>query len=99
MELKHSANGLIIFFINYRPVLNNGPKGLPRNPPDCIVLDNWVFESLISVDELFAKGLLQRFATYPSVNNNSCEKLILSSELAIIFEDNLKTTFYLLFTY
>ena len=28
-------NGLITFFINYSPVFNNGPRGLPRNPPDC----------------------------------------------------------------
>ena len=34
------ANGLIAFFINGNPVFNNGPSNLPRNPPDCIVLDN-----------------------------------------------------------
>ena len=41
MELRHS-NGLIKFFINGSPVFNNGPRSLPRNPPDCIILDNWV---------------------------------------------------------
>ena len=30
------ADGLITFFINVNPVFNNGPRSLPRNPPDCI---------------------------------------------------------------
>ena len=34
------ANGLIKFFINGNPVFSNRPKSLPRNPPDCIILDN-----------------------------------------------------------
>ena len=58
---------------------------------DCIILDNKVFENLISIDELFAKAL-QRFVTCLLVNNNSCGKLVSSSELLIIFDDNLKTT-------
>ena len=64
---------------------------LPRNPPDCIILDNLLFDNLISVHKLFAKAL-PIFATCLLVNNNSCEKLILLSELSIIFDDNLKTT-------
>ena len=35
---------------------NNGPTSLPRNQSDCIVLDNWVFDNLLSVDELVAKA-------------------------------------------
>ena len=46
------ANGLITFSIKGNPLFSNGP----RNPPDCIILDNWVFGNLISVDELFAKA-------------------------------------------
>ena len=34
------AYGLITFFISDNPVFSNGPRGLPRNPPDCIILDN-----------------------------------------------------------
>ena len=30
-------------------------KILSRNPSECIILDNWGFDNLISVDELFAK--------------------------------------------
>ena len=34
------ANGLITFFINGSLVFNNRPRSLPRNHPDCIILDN-----------------------------------------------------------
>ena len=85
------ANGLITFFINGNPVFSNGPRSLPRNPSDCIILDNWVFYSLISVDKLFAEDL-RRFATCLLANNNSCGKLILSSKFPIICDANLKTT-------
>ena len=51
------ASGLITFFIKGNPVFSNGPRSLPRNPPACIILDNWVFDSLILTDELFAKAL------------------------------------------
>ena len=34
------ANCLIIFFISGNPVFSNGSSNLPRNPPDCIILDN-----------------------------------------------------------
>ena len=40
------ANGLITFFINGSPGFNNEPRSLPRNPPDYIILDNWVFDDL-----------------------------------------------------
>ena len=33
------ANGLITFFIGGNPVFSNGPSNLPRNPPDCFILD------------------------------------------------------------
>ena len=56
------ADGLITLFINGSPVFNNGPRSIPINPPDSIILDNWVFDNLISVDELFAK-VLRRLAT------------------------------------
>ena len=44
------AYGLITFFIGGNPVFSNGQSNPPRNPPDCIVLDN-VFDNLISVDK------------------------------------------------
>ena len=88
------ANGLIAFIINSSPVFNNVPRSLSRNPPDCIVLDSWVFDNLISIDALFAKTL-HRLATCLLVNN-LLGKLVSSSELRI-FYDNLKTTSALFF--
>ena len=49
--------------MNGSSVFNNGPRSLPRNPPDCNILDNLVFDNFMSVDELFAKTL-QKFATF-----------------------------------
>ena len=45
------TNGLITIFISGNPVFSNGPRSLPRNPPDRIILDIWVFDNLISVDK------------------------------------------------
>ena len=92
------ANGLITFFINGNPVFSYGARSLPRNPSDCIILDIWVFDNLISIYDLWAKAL-RRFATFLLVNNNSGGKLILSSESSIIFDNNLKKLlrFHLLF--
>ena len=45
------AEGQIIFFINGNPVFSNGPSNIPRRPPSCIILDNWVFDNLISADK------------------------------------------------
>ena len=81
----------ITFFIKDNPIFSNGPRGLPRNPPDYVILDNWVFDNLISANELLAKAL-RRFETCLLVNNNSCGKLVPSLELAIIFDDSLRTT-------
>ena len=33
-------NGLIALFIKGNPVYSNGPRSLPRYPPDCIILGN-----------------------------------------------------------
>ena len=49
------ANGLITFDIKGNPVFSNGPINLLKNPPDCIILDKWVFDNLISANELFAR--------------------------------------------
>ena len=51
------ANGYRKFFIKGRLVFKNGPRGLPKNPPDCTILDRWVFNNSILVAELSAKVL------------------------------------------
>ena len=83
------ANGLITFFIKGNPVFSNGPSNLPRNPPDCIIFDNWAFDNLILADKWFEKAL-RRFETCLLVNNNLWEKLVSLSP--IILDDNLETT-------
>ena len=84
------ANDLITFFVYGSRVFNNGPRSLPRIHPDCIILNDRVFDSLFAkASRIFAACLL--------FNNDLCGKLILSSELPIIFDDNLKTTFVLFF--
>ena len=45
-----SANGLITFFINANLVFTNWPRS-PKNPPDYIILNNWVFDNLVSADK------------------------------------------------
>ena len=62
--------------MNGSAVFRNGRRGLPRNPPDCIILDLWVFDNLISVDDLSAKAL-QRFATCQLVSNDLWGKVVL----------------------
>ena len=81
------TNGLIKFFINDNPVFRL--RSLLRKPPDCITLDNWVFDSL-RVGELLAKAL-RKFVTCLLVNNDLDGKLVSFLGLAIIFDDNLKT--------
>ena len=56
MELKRLANGLSTFPINNNSVFSNDPKSLPKNPPDCPILCNWVFVNSILAKELFAKS-------------------------------------------
>ena len=50
------VNDLSTFFIKGNPVFSNGPKGLPKNLPDCPILCNWVFDNSILAEELFAKS-------------------------------------------
>ena len=51
------ANDGSSFFINGKPIFSNESRNLPRNSPDCIILDSWVFDSLILADKLLAKAL------------------------------------------
>ena len=44
---KFWANGWTTFFSNGKPVFNNRPSSLPRNPLGCTILDIWIFDSLI----------------------------------------------------
>ena len=83
------ANGLSTFLIKGKPVFSNGPKSLSRNPHDCTILCNWVFDNSILADELFAK-VLQSLETYVLVDNKLCGKLYSSLELPIRFDEGFK---------
>ena len=64
---------------------------IPPNPPNCVILDKWVFENFILADETFAKAL-RIFETCVFVNNDLCGKLISSLALATRFDERFKVT-------
>ena len=79
----HLANGLSTFFIKGNEIFSNGPEGLPKNPRDCAILCNWVFDNFVLADESFAKGLW-RLKTCGLVKNIS------SLEFPIKFDERFK---------
>ena len=84
-----SANSLSTYSIKGDPGFSNGPKSLPRNPPDCPILSNWIFNNFISADEPFAKALWS-FKNCVLVNSNYDENYSLES--AITYDEILKVT-------
>ena len=78
------ANALSTFSIKDNPVFRNGPKSLPKNPPDCSILCNWVFDNLMLADEPFAK-VLRSFETCVLANNSLCGKSFSSFDSLTIF--------------
>ena len=83
MKLLMVQKAKMIFFENVcKPIIN---------APNCLILDNYVFENFILANELFAKAL-QISETCVSVNNNLCEKLVSSLELPIRFDERFKVT-------
>ena len=59
---KLLASGLCTFFIKGNPIFSNGPKSLSKNPSDCPILCNLIFDYLILADEPFDTAL-QSFET------------------------------------
>ena len=49
------ANGLSKFFIKGKPVFSYGPRSFPLSPPDCTILEIWVFDSFIIVEKSLQK--------------------------------------------
>ena len=79
------------FFIEDKPVFSDGTRGLPKTPPYCPFLCNWVFDSFILAVELFAKALWS-LETCVLLNNNLCEKLVSSFELSITLKGSKVTS-------
>ena len=72
-------------------------KSLPRNPPNCPILCNRVFDNFILVEELFAKAL-RSLKTFVLVNNNLHVKLFSSLKSPTIFDESFKVTSVAFFT-
>ena len=85
------ANCLSTFHVKGNPVFSNGPKRLPKNPPDCSILCTWVFDDFLLAKELFVK-VLRSFETRVLVNNNLSGKLFSSLESATTFNEIFKLT-------
>ena len=85
------AYDLSTFSVKGNQVYSNGPKGLPKNPPDYPILCNWVFDNFIFAEELFAKAL-RSLKICALVNNNLWGKLFSSLESPIIFDQRFKVT-------
>ena len=91
------ANGLNKRSFKGKPVFSNGPGNLLRNPPNCNILDSWVFENFILADEPFARAF-QIFETCVLIDNNLWRKLLVSSLiLPTAFDEKFKVTWIPLF--
>ena len=76
------ANISSTFFIKGNLVSNDGLRSLPRNSPDCTILESSNFDNCILADGLFEKSS-GSFQTCLSVSNNFCEKIVFSVESQI----------------
>ena len=85
------ANGFSTFLIKGNLDFDNGPKSLPKSPPNCPILCNWVFDDFILAEQLFAKAL-RSLETCVLVNNNLWGKLLSSLESSILFDERFKVT-------
>ena len=86
-----NSNGIKTLLANGNPLFSNGPKSLPKNPPDCPILCIWVFDNFILAEELIAKAL-QSLKIYVLLNNNLYGKLFSSIESPTILDKNFKVT-------
>ena len=85
------ANGVSIYLIKGKSVFSNSPTRLTRNPTDCPIFCNWVFDNFKLVEELFAKAW-RRLEIYALVNSNLCGKLFSSLELTTTFDESYSVT-------
>ena len=74
----------IKFPIKSNPVFGNGHKSIPRNPPNYPILCNWVFDTFILSDELFAKASWS-LETFLLFNSNLWGKVFSSLESPATF--------------
>ena len=72
------------------PIFNNFLQNVPRDRPEWIILDVYVFDNFILADEWFKKSS-QRLKTVISFNEDIWLKLVLLS-ITISFDGNVKVT-------
>ena len=89
---------VLLNYFKYKITILNGKLiklSIPDIPvitsPNCITLDNGVFENFILADAPFAKAL-QILETCVSVNNSLCGKLLSSFEFLIKVDERFKVT-------
>ena len=85
---KLLPSGLSAFLFKGNLVFSNGPKSLPRNPSDCPILYNWVFDNCLLAEELFAKALRSLETcvlawNYNTNRNNTFENPLLYARLSL----------------
>ena len=83
------ANGFNTFFIQSNPVFSTGPKSLPKNPTDCPILYNWVFDNFVLAKKLFTRAQ-PSFETCVLVNKNLWGKSFSSLESPTMFDEIFK---------
>ena len=81
------TNGISIFLASGKLISSNGSKSLPWNSTDQTVLSIYVFWYFF-----FRRRIIFKRFKCRSLNNNLCEKLVLSSP--IIYDENLQVTFF-----
>ena len=79
------AGGLSTFLIKGKPIFSNGPRSLPKHPPDLLILCNRVFDNLVFFDKLV-------FEICVWVSNNSWAKLLSSLESQTTFDESFAVT-------
>ena len=79
-----------------KPVFNNGPRSLARNPADSMILGIYVFDNLTSADKLFAKIYkylkLVNQLTSPSARTAFLLTVAPAHVIPIKFDDSIQVT-------
>ena len=95
------ANILSTFLIKDNPFFSNSPENLPKNPPDCSILCNWVFVNFILGDEPFARAIWSFEACVLDLSNvvgdYNHEKLFSWLQSPATFDKTFKVTSVLTF--
>ena len=82
---KLLAKDLRTFSIKDNSVFSNGPNSLTKNPSNCPILSNWLFDNFMLADKLFAKASRSP-KMCALVNNNLWEKLFSTLESPTTFD-------------